>query len=132
MSADQAAVLTSQEDEACGDFTWLAWAAQGRSELILRLFVHRRWDQRRPYWTRTNAVNTNTFAYLLVGQASGKRNYSALGRCVIEKIRTADIGIDRGIVDDGIAGFQVGKSVLGEVEVWMDISVERLEPLFPV
>ena len=83
-----AAIWTGQEHEASGHLTWLSWTThRDTAELLHSLLGHGGWDQRSPDWfahvsdaafsqlqterdaltgTRTDSIDSNTIAYLLV------------------------------------------------------------------
>ena len=44
-------------------------------------------------------------------KASGERDDGALCRRVIEKVRASNVRVDGGVVDDGRAWLQMGKSI---------------------
>lgn len=69
---------------------------------------------------------------MLVGEAAGEGYDGALGRGVVKEIGAADVGVDGGAVDDGVAGFHVLEGVFGDVEHRVDVGVEGLEPLVSV
>lgn len=69
--------------------------------------------------------------YILVAETTGEGDDGTLCRCVVEKIWTADVGVDGGVVDDRGSFSHVWEDVFGEVEEWMDVGVEGLFPLLP-
>lgn len=78
---------------------------------------------------RSNSVNTNALADVLVAETSGEGHNGAFCRGVVEEIRSADVGVDGSVVDDGGAGLHVGESILGDVEEGVDVDVEGVYPL---
>ena len=126
---DETAILTGQEDEASRNLRWLARSAHRRAELILRILLHGRGDQRGPDGAGTNTINSNAEADLLVRQAAGEGHNGAFGGGVVEQVRAADVGVHGGAVDDGVAGLHVLEGVLAGVEEGVDVGVEGAEPL---
>lgn len=126
----QTAVLTCQEDEAGSNFRGLTRSAHGSpAELIHGILLHCRGDQWGPYGAGSDGVDADTESNLLVGQATGEGDDGTFGGGVVQKIGATDVGVDGGVVDDGVTRFHVLKSVLGDVEIRVDIGVEGLEPL---
>lgn len=125
-------VGASEEDETCRDLAGLAGPAHGGCELILCFMVHGGRDERCPNGAGCDSVDTDASADVLVGETTREGHDGALGGCVVEKIGTADVGVDGGVVDDCVALLHVGKAVLGEVEVWVDVDVEGVLPLLPI
>jgi hypothetical protein len=113
LSTDGAAVIARQEDKARSNLAGLRRPANRRSELLHRLVVHGRRNERRPHRARRNSVNANALANILVRQTTCERDDCALGRSVIQQIRTADIRIDRRVVDDRRPLLHVRQRVLG-------------------
>lgn len=128
---DQATILTRQKHEACSDLTRLTWSPHRRAELILRIILHGRRDQRRPDWARCNSIDADAKRDLLVVEATGKGDDGAFGGGVVEEIGAPNVGIHRGAVDDRVAGLEMLKGVLGDVEGGVDVGIEGLQPLFP-
>lgn len=149
LSTDLTAVCASQEDNHSRNLTRLSTTTDGPRESLLRLFGHRRDDQRRPYRARSNCVDTDALADPLVAETVGESCDGALGAGVVEQVGTANIGVDAGIIDDRVALGHVWEGVLGEVEegwklsvsesrsiahryegnLTVDVGVERLDPL---
>ena len=92
--------------------------------------LHRAWNQRCPDGSRTDTVNPDPEFELLIGEAAGEGNHGALGGSIVEEVGAADVGVDGGAVDDGVAGFHVLESVFADEENGMDVDVEGMEPLF--
>ena len=65
-------------------------------------------------------------------EAAGEGDDGAFGGGVVEEVGTADVCVYGGVVDDGVAALHVLDGVLGEVEVGVDVCVERQEPLVSV
>lgn len=63
-----------------------------------------------------------------VGMVDVRR--TAFGGGVVEQVRTTDIGVDRGVVDDCVACFHLWEQHLGEIEEWVDVGVKGFMPLF--
>lgn len=82
--------------------------------------------------TGANTVDSYAFTDLLVGQTSGKRYNSSLGRRIVKEIRSTNVMVNRRAVDYSRAPFHVREGVLGEIEEWMDVGIERILPLIPV
>lgn len=110
------AVCASQEDYHRRDLTGLATTANWSAESLLRLFRHGRNDQRCPDGTRGDGVDTNALAHPLVAETVGESCDGAFGAGVVEQVGTADVGVDTGVVDDGVAFGHVREGVFGEVE----------------
>ena len=125
----EAAVLTRQEHETGRNLTRLPGPAHGRSELIQSVFLHRRGDQRRPDGAGTDAVDADAEFELLVREAAGEGDDGAFAGGVVEEIRAADVGVDRGAVDDRVAGFHVLQGVFADVEHGVHVRVEGADPL---
>lgn len=131
LTAQSAGVLTGQEDNTGRNLRWLTWPSLWCRELLLCLLAHCSRDEWRPNWTWCHGIHANTPVYVLVAETTGERDDGTLCRCVVEKIWTADVGIDGGVVDDCGAFGHVWEDVFGEVEEGMDVGVEGLFPLFP-
>lgn len=69
---------------------------------------------------------------LLVVQSTGEGHNGAFRGGVVEQVRAAYVCVDRGTVADGVAALHVLEGVLGEVEVGVDVGVERFQPLVSV
>lgn len=92
--------------------------------MILRVRLHRGWDQRRPDRARAHRVAADTFGHQLVRKAASQCDNGAFGGRVVEQIGSANVGVDGGAVDDGVTGVEVRSDVFGEVEVRVDVGVE--------
>lgn len=126
----QTAVLTCQEYEAGSNLGGLTRSPhRGPAKLIQGILLHCRRDQGGPYGAGSDGVDADTEFDLLVGQATGEGDDGTFGGGVVQKVGAADVGVDGGAVDDGVTGFHVLKSVLGDVEIGVDVGVEGLEPL---
>ncbi len=64
-------------------------------------------------------------------EATGERDDGAFGGGVVEEIGAPNVGVHRGAVDDCVAGLEMLKGVLGDVESGVDVGIEGLQPLFP-
>ena len=69
--------------------------------------LHGRRDQRRPNGTGTDAIDADAIFKLLVGKAAGEGDDGTFAGGVVKEIRTADVGVDGGAVDDCVAGLHV-------------------------
>ena len=65
-------------------------------------------------------------------QSAGEGDDGPFGGGVVEQVGAAYVCVDRGTVADGVAALHVLESVLGEVEVGVDVGVKRLQPLVSV
>jgi hypothetical protein len=110
------AVCASQENDHRCDLTGLSTTTNGSAESLLRLFSHGRNDQRCPDGTWSNCVDTNALAHPLVAETVCESGDGTLGARVVEQVWTADVGVDTGVVDDGVALGHMRKSVFREVE----------------
>ena len=63
-------------------------------------------------------------------KTAGESNDGAFCRRVIKEIWPTDICIDATLVDDRRAWLQMGKSVLGEIKVRVDVGIKGPVPLF--
>lgn len=97
--------------------------------MVLCLFRHGGGDQWSPDGPRADSIDTNTVGDLLVMQSACEGHYGAFAGGIIQQIRASDISVDRGAVADGVAALHVLESILGEVEVGVDIGIEGLQPL---
>jgi hypothetical protein len=100
LSTDGAAVVASQEDKARSNLAGLRRPADRRSELLHRLIVHGRRNERRPHRARRNSIDANALANILVRQTTCEGYDGALGRGVIQQIRASNVCVDRSVVDD--------------------------------
>lgn len=129
LSRDETTILARKENEARCDLRRLARPPHRRGELILRIVVHRAGNQWRPDRPRTHAVHADALAHLLVGQAAGESYDGAFRARVVEEIGAADIRVDGGVIDDGVAGLHVRDAEFREVVEGVDVRVEGLVPL---
>lgn len=130
---NQATILTRQKDKASRNLARLSRSPhRGPAKLIHSILLHRRRDQRRPHGSGSDGVDADAELDLLVREAAGEGDDGAFGGGVVEEVRTTDVGVDGGAVDDCVAGFEVLEGVFGDEEVGVDVGVEGLEPLFPV
>ena len=133
LPTDQRAIRARQKHKARGDLAGLAGAPHGRLvEALLGGFVHGGRDQRGPDGTGTDGVDADALADDLVGEGAREGDDGAFGGGVVEEVGAADVGVDRGVVDDGVAGVEVREGVFGEVEVGVDVGVEGFDPLVAV
>ena len=91
--------------------------------------IHRARHQRRPDRARTNSVDADAVADLLIRETASEGDDGAFGGGVVEEVGPADVGVYGGVVDDGAAAGHVWQGVFGEVEVGVDVGVEGGEPL---
>lgn len=126
-----AAVIASQEHKARRNLAGLRRPTNGRSELLDGVVVHGGRDERRPDGTRCNSVDSDALADVLIGETTGKGDDGSLGRGIVEKIWTANVGVDGRVVDDCGALLHVRQGVFGEVEEWVYVGVEGVYPLVP-
>lgn len=66
---------------------------------------------------------------LLVVQSTCEGHDGAFSRGIVEQIRAPYVCVDRSAVADSVAALHVLEGVLGEVEVGVDVGVERFQPL---
>lgn len=95
-----------------------------RRETLLRRLIHRRVHQRRPHGARRDGVAADALRDPLVAEAAGEAHDGALCGGVVEEVRAADVGVDAGVVNDGVAFAEVGEGIFGEVEEGWDWSVD--------
>ena len=120
------AVLTRQKNKARRNLRRLRRTTHGRrAQLILCLFRHGGGDQRRPDGPGADGVDADTVSNLLVMQAAREGYNGTFGGCVVEQIGAADVGVYGSAVDDCVAALHVFEAVFGEVEVGVDVDVER-------
>ncbi len=132
LPSNHATILTSQKDKARRDLARLRRPPHRRpAKLILGILLHRGGYERRPDGAGAHGVDADAEGDLLVVEAAGEGDDGALAGGVVEQVGAADVGVYGGAVDDCVAGFHVGESVFGEVEVGVDVCVEGFEPLFP-
>lgn len=129
LTGNAGAVAACKEDEASSNLGRLTWSTNWRCELLKGLVAHGRWSQRSPDWTWSDCVAANALVTVLVGQATSEGDDGTLGASVVEQIWAADVGVDRGAVDDGVAVLHLGNDVLGQVVVWVDVGLEGEVPL---
>jgi len=130
LPAHKTTILTRQKHKARRDLARLPWPSHRRpAKLIHGITLHRARDQRRPHGPRTDAIDADAEGDLLVAEAAGEGDDGAFAAGVVEQVGAADVGVYRGVVDDGVAGFHVFEGVFGHVEVGVDVCVEGFEPL---
>lgn len=83
-------------------------------------------------WTRTDGIHTNAFPDDLIGQPTSEGDDCSFGRGVIEKIRTADVCVDRSVIDDRVTARHMREDIFRQPKQGMDICDEGLFPLFSV
>ena len=96
---------------------------------VLSVRFHGGGDQGRPDGPRADRIDADPLRDDQVGEAAGEGDHGALAGGVVEEVFAADVGVDGGAVDDGVAGFHVGERVFGEEEAGVDVGVEGLDPL---
>ena len=109
-------IRAGQEDHAGCNLGRLPWSTHRACELLDRIGRHRSWDQRCPDRTWSNCVDTDSLVDELVGKTSRERDDGTFRGSVVEEIGTANVGVDRGVVDDCVALAHVWEDVFGEVE----------------
>ena len=77
------------------------------------------------------SIHANTIRYLLIVQTTSKSNDAAFARSIVEKVRAANVAINGGIVDDGIATLHVLKRIFSQEEIGMHVRIKSLDPLVP-
>ena len=133
LPSNHTAILTRQENKARRNLRRLCRPSHRRSaQLVLRLFRHGGWDERRPDGAGTDGIDADAVGDLLVVQAAGEGDDGAFGGGEVEEVGAADVGVYGGAVDDGVAGLHVREGVFGDVEVGVDVRVEGFEPLVSV
>ena len=128
----EATILTRQKHKTGRDLTRLPGPPHRRRELIQSIFLHRGRDQRRPYRARTDAIDADAEAELLVRETPCEGHDGAFAGGVVEEIRAADVGVYGGAVDDRVAGFHVLQGVFADVEHGVHVCVEGADPLVSV
>ncbi len=128
-SGDERAVLGAQEDETGSNLDWLTWTSHWRGELLLCRGWHGSRDERSPDWSWSNGVDTDATRQLLIGESTRECHDCPLSAGVVKEIWTADVVVDAGVDDDGIAASHGWEDVLGEEEERMDVGVEGVQPL---
>jgi hypothetical protein len=129
LTSNRSTIRTSQKDKASGNLRGLRRTTNRRGKLLLSLLVHGSRDQGRPHWTRSDGVDTNATTDILVRQTAGKTDDGALCGCVVEQIRTTNVSIDAGVVDDGVTLVHMRQSVFGQVKEGVDVCLESKLPL---
>lgn len=109
-------ICRRQEYDTSGNLRRLAWSTHGTGKLLDRIRRHGGGNQRRPDWARSHGIHSDTLGDKLVGETSREGDNGALGGSVIQEIGSTNVGVDGGVVDDGVALSHVGKDVFGEVE----------------
>ena len=132
LSRNETAVRTRQEHKAGRHLARLPGSAHRTRKLALRLLVHRRRDQRGPDGARANGVHPDALPEHLVREAPREGHDGAFAGGVVEEVVAADVGVDGGAGDNGVAAGHLGEGVFGEKEEGVDVCVEGVEPLFPV
>ena len=109
---NQAAILTGQKHKARCNLARLTWPTHWRgAELILRVLLHRAWNQWSPDRARAYGIYTDPVRDLLIVEATGEGDDGAFAGSIIEQVGTTDVGVDRGIIDDCVARLHVCKGV---------------------
>ena len=103
----KATILARQKHETSRNLRRLPRPTHRRAELILRVVLHGRRDQRRPDGTGTDAIDADAVFELLVGEAAGEGDNGTFAGGVVKEIRTADVGVNGGAVDDCVARLHV-------------------------
>lgn len=114
LPSNHTAILTSQENKTSRNLRRLCRPPHRRgAQLVLRLLRHGGWDERGPDGAGADGVDADAVGDLLVVQAAGEGDDGAFGGGVVEEVRAADVGVDGGAVDDGVAAVHVREGVLG-------------------
>jgi hypothetical protein len=132
LARDKATIGTRQEHKASGDLARLPRPPHRACELLLGLLGHGRRDQGRPDGARTHGVDADAVLDLLVGEAAREGDDGAFRGGVVEEVGTADVRVDGGAGDDGVAALHLWEGVFGEEEEGVDVCVEGGEPLIPI
>lgn len=110
-------IETRQKDDTSRNLTWLTRPAHGAGEAFLGLLAHCARHQRRPNGSWSYGIAPDTLGHELIRDAAREGHYGALRARVIQQIRAADVGVDRGVVDDRAAGLHVLEGVFGHEEL---------------
>jgi len=120
LPAQLCAVRACQEYHTRRDLARLGWPAHGARKLLDGILVHRRRREWCPYRSRSDSVDTNTLVDELIAETAGKGYNGTLRRSVVEQIGPTNVGVDRGVVDNGVAFLHVLEGGLGDVEEGCD------------
>lgn len=115
----------SRWDEGCPDYIVLASLPKHNTRLNSTGEGRGRLTR-----ARAHSIDADAIADLLVAKSTSEGNDGTFGACVIEQIGPADVWVDRGAGDDGVALLHVWEGVFGEEEEGVDVSVKGLNPLF--
>jgi hypothetical protein len=111
-----ATIRARQKHNHSRNLTRLAAPANRSRESFLAFLSHGRHDQWRPHGAWCDCVDADAFADPLVAEAVCESCDGALRGSVVEQVGPADVGVDAGVVDDGVAFGHVWEGVFGEVE----------------
>ena len=132
LPAHEPTIRARQKDKARRHLAWLARSPQRTCELLLRLLVHGRRDERRPDRPGADGVDANSVLDLLVGERAREGYDGALGGGVVQEVRPADVGVHGGAGDDRVAALHLWERVFGEEEKGVNVCCEGVEPLLSV
>jgi len=132
LARDKATIQTRQKHKASSDLARLSGPPDRARELLLGLLGHGRRDQGRPDGARTHGVHADAVLDLLIGEAARESDDGAFRGRVVEQVGTADVWVDRGAGDDGVAALHLWEGIFGEEEEGVDVCVEGVEPLIPM
>jgi len=79
LARNKATIHARQENKAGRNLTRLSRPSHRRSELLLRLLIHRRRNERRPNRPGTHCINSDPFLNLLVRERSSESYDGAFG-----------------------------------------------------
>ena len=96
---------------------------------LLALQAHTRRDKGCPDRTGGDGVDANALFDELVGEGAREGNDSPFARRIVEAARDANIRVDGGAVDDDAVRCQVFQDLLREIEIRVDVGLERGRPL---
>lgn len=77
----------------------------------------------------TDGIDSDAFADLLVGQCSCESDNSTLSRSIVKQVPSSDVGVHGSTIDDGRASLEMRHCVFGQIEVRMNVGIERILPL---
>jgi hypothetical protein len=123
LTRNKATIRTCQKYKASHNLTRLSGPSHRRSELLLRLVIHRRRKKRRLNRPRTNSIYSDPFLDLLIRKCSSESYNGALGGGVIEEIWASYVRVYAGAGDDYVAAGHLREDVFGEEEKgWMFVA----------
>src|SRR5690606_15708402 len=99
------------------------------AEILYLLVAALRRAQGRPDGAGRDAVDPDTALDQVLGERLGERVYRALGRRIVDQRLVAFESYHGAGIDDGGAGFHMGKRTLRHIEIAENVRPERLLPL---